>query len=142
MRSLYIIIFGIIPFTEWYRVWVLHLSLLTVFIWSVNFFVNENYELEKILAIVEQFFLFLSLPFFNLEQMIHYLVSFQNFKIIKNSYYFLFIIRIFVYNYLSARTALIIVLNSSGIMFSFSQINLFRIIYVIPDITLQYFFLC
>ena len=45
------------------------------------FSLNQNYKFKNLLAKVEKVLTFLTFPFFNLEQMIHYwVISFQNFK--------------------------------------------------------------
>ena len=58
-----------VPFTEWYKVWVLHFSLVTVFIKSILkmfFSLTENFKLKNLLVKVEKVLTFLFLVFLSL----------------------------------------------------------------------------
>ena len=63
----------VLPFIDWYRTWVLLLSLLTIFNHSIFFSPSAYCQLKNLLVKVEKKLTFLSLPFFNLQSFTKYL---------------------------------------------------------------------
>lgn len=77
------IVFGI-PFTEWYKVKLLHLSVVTVFIWSALIFFlvfNQNFKLKDVLEKEKRFGIFV---FYMIQpRVIDLLFSCYSFKTLK-----------------------------------------------------------
>ena len=102
MRNALFIIFGKIPFTKWYRVWVLHChSFHSNDTWL--FSINENCKLKNLFAKVEKVLTFLSLTFFKdaLSGFRQFLETESSLKMVKNAFYFtlkaLFVLKIFIF---------------------------------------------